>query len=175
MEKTSTPERYLIFGGRQQLGETPAPEISEAEQLMNEFEAHDGKEGEFIRCYKEIAEKSNNPLIKFLLQLIISDEEKHHAVIHAMASSLRGGLTWSKPWDAIPSLGELDEERRKLLKLTWDFIEHEKEGIREFKKLVKSSKGYYQGLFALLLKLIIHDSKKHVEVLEFLRQRLREV
>ena len=59
-------------------------QISEVERLMNEFEAHEGQEGEFVQHYKEIAEKSKNPLIKFLLRLIISDEEKHQVAIHAI-------------------------------------------------------------------------------------------
>ncbi len=170
MEKIPPPAPYLIW----EQGEPSAQEISEAERLMNEFEAHDDKEGEFIRRYKEISEKSQKPLIKFLLQLIIADEERHHAVIHATASSLRGSLTWTKPRDAIPVLGNLGAEKGELLKLTGDFIKHEKEGIRDAKKLVKSSKGYYQGLFALLLRSIIHDSEKHIEVLEFLRLRVKE-
>ncbi len=174
MEKGPVTDEYLIYGEGLGVGE-PAQEVPEAERLLSEFEKHDVKEGEFIRRYKEIAEKSKDSSIKFLLQMIISDEEKHHAIIHAMASSLRGSLTWTKPEDAIPLLSELGEGEGELLTLTADFIKHEKEGIKETKKLVKSSKGYYQGLFALLLRSIIHDSEKHVEVLEFLRQRLREV
>ena len=60
------------------------------------------------------------------------------------------------------------------MRLTEDFIQVEKKGIAEYKRLTKASKGYYQGLFALLLRSMIYDSEKHVEILEFLRQRLKE-
>lgn len=155
-------------------GEARIPGVSAVEQLMDRFEVHENQEGEFVRRYKEIAEKSENPSVKFLLQLIISDEERHHAVIHAIVSTLKGDLTWTKPPDAIPTLADLGEVKEELLKLTVDFVKHEKEGIKEYKKLIKSSKGYYHGLFVLLLQSIIHDSEKHVEILEFLRQRLKE-
>ena len=38
-----------------------------------------------------------NPMTRFLMQLIVSDEEKHRAVIHAMVATLKGSLTWTKP------------------------------------------------------------------------------
>ena len=65
---------YLVYG--MQSGYPGSPGISEVELLMNEFEAHEGQEAKFVKRYKEIAEKSENPLIKLLLRLIVSDEEK---------------------------------------------------------------------------------------------------
>ncbi|MBI2985295.1 MAG: hypothetical protein HYY45_00870 [Deltaproteobacteria bacterium] len=37
----------------------------------------------------------------FLLRLIASDEGERYAVTHAIFSALKGGLTWTKPEDAI--------------------------------------------------------------------------
>ncbi len=175
MEKVPTPDMYMVYGS-QALAEPPPPEISAVEQLMKEFEHHEDQEGEFVTQYKEIAGRSRDPLVKFLLHLIISDEEKHRAAVHAMASTLKCDLTWTKREDAFQGLGELNEEKesKELLKLTSDFIRHEKEGIRQYRKLIKSSKGYYYGVFVLLLQSIIRDSEKHVEILEFLRRKLRE-
>ena len=175
MEKVPLGEFYMVYGP-QALADPPASEISAVEQLMGEFDYHEEQEGEFIKQYKEIAERSKNPLVKFLLDLIISDEEKHRAAIHAIVSTLKGDLTWTNPDDALQGFGELDEEKenKELLKVTADFIKHEKEGIKDYKKLMKSSKGYYYGVFVLLLQSIIRDSEKHVEILEFLRRRLRE-
>lgn len=166
------PEYYALYGP--DLAEPGAQEISEVERLMNEFTAHESHEGEFIKRYKEIAEKSHNPLIKFLLQLIITDEEKHNAVIHAMVSTLRGGLTWSRPEGSISGFSDLGAEKGELLKLTQDFIRLEKDGIKEDKRLMKTSKGYYHGLFELLLRSMIHDSEKHMEILDFLCKKLKE-
>src|SRR5213594_4092188 len=47
--------------------------ISEVEKLANEFEAHESEEAKFVRSYKEILERTRDPLIKFLLRLIVSD------------------------------------------------------------------------------------------------------
>ena len=107
-------------------------------------------------------------------ELIVSDEEKHHAVSHAMLSTLKGDLNWTKPEDALRGLYNLGAEKDKLLAVTEGFIEVERTGIKEYKKLIKESKGYYHDLFVLLFQSMVHDSEKHVKILEFLRQRLKE-
>ena len=127
-----------------------------------------------LRQYKDLVGKTDNRMVKFLLQMIVSDEEKHHAITHAMASTLKGDLNWTRPDDALRGLYDLGEDKEKLLKLTEDFIRVEKEGIDEYKKLIKESKGYYRNLFGLLFSSMIRDSEKHAEILEFLRDRLRE-
>jgi rubrerythrin len=152
----------------------PGPEITEVERLLNEFESHETQEKDFLRQYKEVAADVRQPLIKFLLQLIISDEEKHHAVTHAMVATLKGDLNWTKPEDAIRGLYDMGEKKQELLAVTEEFIRTEKEGIRECKTLTKVSRRYYKGLFALLMGCMIHDSQKHVMILEFLRDKLKE-
>lgn len=151
------------------------PGISPVELLTNRFEEHERQELDFIRGYRQIVDEHPTPLVQFLLQLVISDEEKHHALVHAMASSLRANLTWQTSADAIARLGEiLPETKSRLLDLTSEFIKEEKKGIKEYEKLAKTSKGYYGGVFVLLLKTIIHDSRKHLMILEFLESKLTE-
>jgi len=169
MNRVPVNEFYL-----QQEAPPPEPEITDVERLLNEFESHESQEKDFLRQYKEVAAEVRQPLIKFLLQLIISDEEKHHAVTHAMVATLKGDLTWTKPEDAIRGLYDLDGKKKELLAATEEFIRTEKEGIRESKILTKVSRRYYKGLFALLTGCMIHDSQKHVMILEFLRDKLKQ-
>lgn len=166
------PEFYVLYTPPS--GEVAAEWASEVERLMNEFTAHELHEAEFIQRYTEIAEKSHNPLVKFLLQLIITDEEKHSALTHAMASTLKGGLTWSRPEGAVSGFYDLGAEKEELLRLTNEFVKLERHQIKEYKKLIKTCKGYHHGLFVLLLRFMNHDSEKHVEILEFLRNKLKE-
>lgn len=166
------PEMYAMLGKDSLGGE--ATDISEVERLANEFEAHESQEGKFLKQYKDLAGKTDNRMIKFLLQMIVSDEEKHHAITHAMAATLKGDLNWTDTGDAIRGLYDLGKDKEKLLKLTEDFIRVEKNGIDEYRKLIKESKGYYRDLFGLLFHSMIRDSEKHVEILEFLRDRLKE-
>jgi rubrerythrin len=147
-------------------------ELSPVERLLNEFEAHEGKEEQSIENYKKLLSEIHNPVTRFVMQLILSDEEKHRAVTHSMVSTLKGSLTWTKPAGSLE--GSTDEQgtNKQLLDMTDEFIELEKTGIKEYKLLLKQSADYYQGLFKILLNSMIRDSEKHVELLEFIRQRL---
>jgi bacterioferritin (cytochrome b1) len=165
-------EMYAIYG-QEALG-AGAPAISEVERLTNEFEAHETEESKFLRRYKDVVKTTDNRTIKFLLQMIISDEEKHQAITHAMASTLKADLNWTNPDVALHGLYNLGEDKEKLLKLTEDFIRVEKRGIGDYKNLIRASRGYYRDLFVLLFESMIRDSEKHVKILEFLRARLNE-
>jgi bacterioferritin (cytochrome b1) len=153
---------------------TGAPEVSPVERLLNEFEAHEAKEEKSLEQYRKLLAQMPNPVTRFLLQLIISDEEKHRAVIHAMIATLRGSLTWTKPEGSLEGAANLVETNAQLRVTTDEFIELEKEGIRECKSLVKESSGYYHGVVKILLDSMIRDSEKHIELLEFLKEHLKE-
>jgi rubrerythrin len=148
--------------------------ISPVEKLLNEFEAHEAKEDRALEFYKRTMAQMPSPLTRFLMQLIVSDEEKHRAVMHAMVSTLKGSLTWTKPSDSLQGGSELSTTNSKLREVTDDFIRLETEGIREYKALVKESSGYYHGLFKVLLDGMIRDSEKHVELLQFLKASLKD-
>lgn len=154
---------------------TGSPEISPIERLLNEFEAHEAKEEESLGHYRKLLSKMPNPVTRFLLQLIVSDEEKHRAVIHAMIATLRGSLTWTKPEGSLEGAADLAETNGQLRVSTDAFIELEKEGIRECKTLVKESSGYYHGVFKILLDSMMRDSEKHIELLEYLKQNIETI
>lgn len=147
-------------------------EVSPIERLLNEFEAHESKEEKSLEYYRKVLGDMPNPATRFLLQLIISDEEKHRAVIHAMVATLKGSLNWTKPAGSLEG-GADSALSGKLLETTEEFIQIEKEGIKDYKTLIGESSGYYHGLFKVLMDSMIRDSEKHIELLEFLRGSLK--
>jgi rubrerythrin len=149
-------------------------EISPIERLLNEFESHEAKEEISLEYYRKTLGSMPNPMTRFLMQLIVSDEEKHRAVLHAMVATLKGSLTWTKPAGSLEGAGDLAEMKGKLREVTDEFIRLEKDGIREYKILSKESSEYYRGLFKILLDSMIRDSEKHVELLEFLKGSLKD-
>jgi len=150
------------------------PDISPVERLLDDFEAHEAKEEEAIESYKKLRDELNNPVTRFLLQMIIRDEEKHRKVLNTMIATLKGGLTWARPARSLEGevdLGVNDSRRRSA---TEKFIELERESIKECKALIKDSSGYYHGVFKILLESMIGDSERHIELLEFLKENLKE-
>jgi len=148
--------------------------ISQVERLLNYFESHEAREEKSLERYREVVGEITDPAIRFLLQLIASDEEKHRLITQAMAVTLRGSLNWSKPAGSLEGDWGQGDDAAQLLTLTDGFIDLEKEGIREYKVLLTESLDYYHGLFTILLQSMIRDSEKHVELLEYLRERLKE-
>jgi len=147
--------------------------ISPVERLLNEFEAHEAKEENSLEVYKKALGEMANPMTRFLLQLILSDEEKHRAVIHAMVATLKGSLTWTKPEGSLQGTSDVEDVNDRLRAATEAMIGIEKEGIKEYKHLIEQSSGYYQGLFKILLDSMMRDSEKHVQLLEFLKEQLK--
>jgi len=169
-------QRRLI-AGKETLGSKTvgviSDESSEVERLMKEFESHETHEAVYVRRYRELFLRLQNPLVKFLLELILADEEKHHTVLQSMTSTLKGAVTWTRFENALEGLYNLGQQKDEILKVTEEFIRAEKREIVEYRKLMRASKTYYQGLFTLFLAAMIHDSEKHVEILEFLRKQLK--
>ncbi|MEX0806942.1 MAG: hypothetical protein WD688_27010 [Candidatus Binatia bacterium] len=147
--------------------------ISAVEKLLNEFEIHEAKEEKSVEEYRRALDGMRDPASRFIMQMIISDEEKHRAVMHAMASTLKGSLNWTQPAASLEGAPDEAEIKRKLSAVTEEFIDVEKTGIKEYKRLLKESSGYYHGLFQILIEAMIRDSEKHVEMLEFLSRRLK--
>lgn len=148
--------------------------ISPIEKLLNEFEAHEAKEEKALEFYRKALAHMPNPMTRFLMQLIVSDEEKHRAVVHAMVATLKGSLTWTRPPDSLEGSADVASMNGKLREATEGFIRLEREGIAEYKTLIKESSGYYHGLFKILLDSMIRDSEKHIELLEFLKATLKD-
>ena len=72
-----------------------------------------------------------NLVTGFGILLIISDEEKHRAFIHAMVATLRGSLMWTKPEGSLEGAAELAETNGQLRVSIDALIELERGGIQE--------------------------------------------
>jgi rubrerythrin len=145
------------------------------EQLTNIFAAHERSEQRFLESYQDVVNQNENPLVRFLLRMIMADEEKHHAVVQSISESLKSDLTGLLAGKGLPKFGRIsDKDKEALLALTAEFIETEKDGIEEYRALLEPTKNHYGGLLALLIETIIHDSEKHLMILRFIDNKLRE-
>jgi rubrerythrin len=59
---------------------------------MSAFTIHESDEERWLPIYKNVAERSDDPLIRFLLHLIIVDEERHHETMGSMITGLKDDL-----------------------------------------------------------------------------------
>ena len=68
-------EEFADLNAILNLTKTPE-EISPVERLLNEFETHEAREARSIDYYKKTLSRMPNSVTRFLMQLIVSDEEK---------------------------------------------------------------------------------------------------
>ena len=155
-------------------GVPESPEFSSVQRLMNEFQSHADHEERWLVNYQAIAKESSDPLIRFLLDLIVADEQRHHELTSRMISKLKDELAWTRAEKLAPRVYEIGKKRKPLHASVERFLEAEREGIKEYQRLKKESQGLYRDVFALLYTTMIHDSHKHIGILKFLRRKLVE-
>jgi rubrerythrin len=151
-----------------------SPEFSSVQRLMNEFQSHATHEERWLSSYQEIGKETSDPQIQFLLGLIVGDEERHHELTNRMISKLKDEMAWTRSSGPLRRTGEKGEKRERLLMSVESFLEAERRGMEEYEQLKKKSQELHRDVFALLYTTMIHDSHKHIDILEFLRRKLEE-
>jgi rubrerythrin len=155
-------------------GMPESPEFSSVQRLMNEFQSHASHEERWLANYRAIAKESTDPLVRFLLDLIVADEERHHQLTNRMITKLKDELAWTRSAGPARRVYPKGDSAKRLLSSVESFVEAERKGIKEYERLKKESQGLYRDVFALLYTTMIHDSHKHIGMLEFLRRKLKE-
>lgn len=139
------------------------------EQLLTAIREHVRHEQRMIDHYREAAARAEGARVRFLVDFILQDEERHHALMIAMAERLEGAVTGQPAAGALPVARDEGRRSPELMELTERFIAAEKRGIAEDKALRAACEGIGDGLFSLLLDAMALDSRKHVLILEYLR------
>lgn len=155
-------------------GMPESPEFSSVQRLMNEFQSHASHEERWLTGYQAIAKEAGDPLIRFLFALIVADEQRHHELTNRMIDKLKDELAWTRSEGLARRVYATGEKRARLLSSVERFLEAERMGIKEYEQLKKKSQGLYRDVFALLYTTMVHDSHKHIGILEFLRRKLME-
>jgi hypothetical protein len=150
-----------------------SPEFSTVQRLMHEFQTHESDEARWVAIYKKLAHESEDPLIRFLLNLIVADEERHHEIIREIVSGLKDDLAWTRSEAVAAKPPEQDKRARELAKTIDRLLAVERDGIGEYEKLVKSTVGFHQDFFGMLCRTMIQDSLKHIGILDFIKSTLR--
>ena len=148
---------------------TPSP--SDSERLIRGLEAHVADEAHDVAACDELAGRTDDPVVRFLLGLIVEDEQHHHTLVRSMISRLRDEADFTRtPGDSIipkttgctpiPNAAEIAPVVRAL-------IRDEHEAARHVRHLARQDPEANAGLNSLLLETIARDSEKHAAILQF--------
>jgi hypothetical protein len=132
---------------------------STRESLAAAFERHAEEEDRILGQYRALAAKLGRSPAKFLVNLILTEEELHHELLRATARWLREDA--GSEGSAIPPGGSADE----LLRRTEELQHHEKDTIEACRSLRAELSGTGGQLLVSVLDVMAMDSEKHHRLL----------
>jgi len=139
-------------------------------RITHALESHVREETHFLDAYEELCESVEDLGTRFLIDLILADERRHHELFARLAASARGDD--GRPVIVTPNPSA--EEARRILEPTRRFLDAEQEDREQLRRLAKDLDGVADSLWRLLIQLMDLDTRKHVAILEYLKERLEQ-
>ncbi|MHB1710362.1 MAG: hypothetical protein ACYCV7_03010 [Acidimicrobiales bacterium] len=143
----------------------------ESRELVELLTRHGSEEGAILEKYQRFTQDATTEDMRYLVQLIIDDERRHHRQLGEMANAIAWGGSKGSPDAAIPNLAaapggtalqSLVDETRQLLHI-------EKRDRAELKDLRKRLRLYADTtLWVLVVDLMLLDTEKHIRILGFI-------
>jgi hypothetical protein len=138
--------------------------------LVSLLEQHGSEEGELLAVYEDLAEHSTDEDARYLISLILEDERRHHRLLVEMANAMAWGDPSASPDPATPAISRsVDGE---LLLLTRKLRRAEEADHRKLRRMRRRLRPFAKTtMWALIVDLMILDTKKHATILRFLERR----
>jgi rubrerythrin len=136
-------------------------------ELVRLIARHEAEEGSVLARYEKFATDARSPAVRYLADLIIADERRHHRVLTELANAIAWGQ-WMPVADAVPDLDQGIRDA-SVLAATRELLEAEQRDHAELKELRKQLRDYrHTTLWDLVADLLMMDTDKHIRILRFL-------
>jgi len=147
---------------------SPIPEHDAAKRLLRTLTSHDVREADVLDAYQRLADSTDDDGVRYLVQFLIEDEERHHRVITEMAHRVQAWIDHTQAVDGTPSITpHVDIE---FLNATRQLIDLERRDAKELRELHRELRyAPATSLLPILVKLMLDDTNRHIEILRFLR------
>ena len=139
-------------------------------ELVELIVQHGAEEGALLAPYETLAAESPDESVRYLINLILEDEHRHHRLLAELSNAMAWGVVTQSPATVIPRLpgdigGELLEQT-KLLRKSEEADYRALQGIRRRLRPFADT-----TLWVLVVDLMLLDTKKHATILRFLERR----
>ena len=172
--ETHIPPAFIGIMPGSLLTDPPSDEKSPIEKLFAQLEAHECEEAEVLEDYEAAAHEAPDAGFRYLMGLVLEDEERHHRLSKAMADEVEQSLLWLKGDEPLPGIHASAQVRDKLLRETERFLQIEHDGERQLAHLRHQVKDMHAGLLELIVDMMDADTRKHVRILEYIKHRLQD-
>ena len=146
-----------------------------ARQLAQFLRAHAGQEDALISEYRHLCRDLPSPGLRYLARLILSDEERHQLILGDLAETVFASddlKASGMPILDVTRIGDPDvrQHTREVLR---HFIEQEEEEHADLSALIATLAPCEQSdLWSILIEFIAQDTKRHLQLLEFMCTRM---
>ena len=141
-------------------------------RLYAHLTTHVEAERGLLQEYRAAAETSPSQALRYLVNMLIEDEIRHHKIFTDLAESLKNDalLTGGEP--AIPYI-DFDQasNRESVIDLTDQLLQKEQEDALQLKPLQHELRDVKDtSLWNLLVDLMQRDTQKHIAILRFAKK-----
>jgi rubrerythrin len=144
------------------------------EELYTHLTSHLNNELELLQAYRAAAAESNSAAFRYLVDLIMDDEMRHHRVFEELANALRSDVEMRPVEPAVPDLGGFGGLPDKVVELTDALLAREEQDAVELRHLRRQLRDVRDTtLWQVLVTMMELDTEKHAELLRFVRKHAR--
>jgi rubrerythrin len=144
------------------------------DDLYRHLSTHVATEMDLLTAYKQAAEESKSAAFRYLADLIVEDEKRHHRVFEELANSLRSDVEMRPVEPAVPDMAGFGDMPQKVAELTDALLAREEEDAAELRMLSRQLRDVRDTtLWQLLVRIMELDTEKHAEILRFVRKHAK--
>ncbi|MDA8073593.1 MAG: hypothetical protein M0Z82_18805 [Actinomycetota bacterium] len=142
------------------------------DKVYRQLVDHASSEVDLVTAYRDLAEAPETPeAARFLIRLIVDDEERHHRLFHQIALAIGNDISWRHDPDAVPVLSW--QAHPELEAATERFLAVERADRRQLQALRKDMRPMRDvSLWPLLVELMERDTEKHILLLSFIKDHM---
>ncbi len=137
-------------------------------EVVETLDRHGREEAKLLDRYQRFVEEAESPAARYLVQIILDDELRHHRVLEDLANTIAWGWTKGVPEEVVPVFPQ-DGEDGALRAETRALLEHELRDRAHLRRLRRRLRSYGEApLWGMLVDLMRSDTEKHIDILRFI-------
>lgn len=140
-----------------------------AHQVVKALERHGREEGELLERYRRFEDESESPWVRYLVRLIMEDEQRHHRLLEGLANTIAWGGLKGTPDETVPTFANTFRRDDALESETRALLRHELRDRAKLRKIRRHLSSYGDvALWELLIDLMSSDTDKHIRIFRFI-------
>jgi rubrerythrin len=139
--------------------------------MFDHLTQHTSREGAMLSEYAALAESTESNALRYVINMLLEDERRHHRYFNELAMSLKSESELSSEEPVVPRMDFDRLDRDDLRDVTERLLDHEKSDAKELERLRKELRDVKDTtLWGLLVEIMMRDTDKHISILKFVHQ-----